>query len=119
MDLAAGIVGVTGETSITMGDTVPIPDESFGITVDSEEAIDVFECETGTVMPAVDLITTSDAGLSQRSSSRGYSTGRFAMISPACNGIGIELTEPDHFPDLKLWKAIRCSCKVSVEAHSR
>lgn len=100
-------------------DVVPTSDYLFRASVYSVELIDVSGGNVRTEVPVVALDAMLDAAFSLQTSPIGYSTGRLAMISPACIVVGIDLAEPDHVPDFTPWKAIFCNCSVSREAHSR
>lgn len=104
---------------MVIGDILLMSDKSFGDFVDSGLLID----ESGGKMRVEVSVACLDVILMVASplkySPIGYSNGRFAMISPACEVIGIERAELDHVPDLTLWKAVLCNCSVSVEVHSK
>lgn len=66
MDVAAVVVGVIGETSMSMDDNVPTLVEFFSVSMDFEGVIDVFTGDFGTEVLAVAFVATLEAGFSLR-----------------------------------------------------
>lgn len=97
--VAAGLVKVVGGASIDMGDTVPASDNSFRVSVVAERVVDDPGGDMGVEVPAAALIATLEAAFSRQAWPIGYSNGRLAIISPACDVIGYDFEEPDQVPD--------------------
>lgn len=113
------VVEVVDEISTAVSDTRPISEDSSLVSVVSANATGILSGDAGAELGAVASVAELEACFLLKLWSKGYSNGRFDMGPPASEVIGIEHAELDHVPELTLWKAIRCSCSVSVEAHSR